>query len=82
MVLRLHRIQMLYNPDELKAMWRDWEIWFAEVDESHTSLAALVFFRSPKPDLSWVTAGGALLDATALIRSTVDITQIAQADLC
>jgi hypothetical protein len=82
MVLRLHRIQMLYQREEMKSMWEDWELWFAEVEESHTSLAVLVFFRSPKANLSWVTAGGALLDATALIRSTVDIPQIPQADLC
>jgi hypothetical protein len=73
---------MLYQREEMKSMWEDWELWFAEVEESHTSLAVLVFFRSPKANLSWVTAGGALLDATALIRSTVDIPQIPQADLC
>ena len=50
----------------LPAIWERWERWFAEVEESHTSFPALVFFRSPQPDQSWVTAAGAVLDAAAL----------------
>ena len=41
----------------------------ADLEETHTSLPALVFFRSPQPDHSWVTAAGAVLDAAALVRS-------------
>ena len=33
--------------DRLEALWRDWETWFVDVTETHTSLPALVFFRSP-----------------------------------
>jgi len=36
---------------------------WSELDESHTSLAALVFFRSRQPDRSWLTA--AILQAGA-----------------
>jgi hypothetical protein len=57
-------------------------VWFADIEESHTSLAALVFFRSPQPDHSWVTAAGAVLDAAAIAASTLDIPRDAQADLC
>ena len=56
----------------LPAIWERWERWFAEVEESHTSFPALVFFRSPQPDQSWVTAAGAVLDAAALFSSTVE----------
>ena len=63
-------------------LWVQWEQWFADIEESHTSLAALVFFRSPQPDHSWVTAAGAILDAAALLRSTLDVPHDAQADLC
>lgn len=50
-----------------------WEHWFAELEESHTSLLPLVFFRSPQPDRSWVTAAGAVLDTAAIFVSVVDI---------
>jgi hypothetical protein len=62
-------------------MWLDWERWFVFVEETHTSLAALTFFRSPQPDRSWLTAAGAVLDAAALANSTLDIPHDAQADL-
>jgi hypothetical protein len=42
----------------------------------------LVFFRSPQPNHSWITAAGAVLDAAALTRSTLDIPHDIQADLC
>ena len=63
-------------------MWQTWEVWFADIEESHTSLAALPFFRSPHPDRSWITAAGAVLDAASLVRSSVNVPADAQADLC
>ncbi len=59
--------------DELTELWRTWEIWFTELEETHTSLAALSFFRSQQPDRSWVTASGAVLDSAAIYLSTLDI---------
>ena len=35
-----------------------WGEWFADIEESHTSQGALVFFRSPLAQRSWVTATG------------------------
>jgi hypothetical protein len=69
MIMRYHRIGWPGGFDEV---WKDWQQWFAELEESHTSMPALVFFRSPQPDRSWVTAAGAVLDAAALVVSTVD----------
>lgn len=63
MIERFYRIRSL---DELDDLWEQWEEWFVELEESHTSLPALVFFRSPQPDHSWVTAAGAVLDGAAL----------------
>ncbi len=63
-------------------MWHTWEAWFADVEESHTSLPALVFFRSPRPEHSWVTASGAVLDTAAITLSAVDVPHDPQADLC
>ena len=79
MIERYHRIHGL---ERLSQVWPTWEAWFAEIEESHTSLPALVFFRSPQPDRSWVTAAGAVLNAAALTASTLDVPRDASADLC
>ncbi|HYT30027.1 MAG TPA: hypothetical protein VEN82_04565, partial [Actinomycetota bacterium] len=63
-------------------VWVQWERWFVDVEESHSSFPALTFFRSPQPDHSWVTAAGAVLDAASLMRSTVDVEADVQADIC
>ena len=54
------------------AQWAAWEQWFVEIEESHTSLPILSFFRSPQPGRSWVTSCGLILDAAALLFSAVD----------
>lgn len=79
MLARFQRINML---DDLASFWEAWEAWFAALVESHTSLAALVFFRSPRPEASWVTACGAVLDGAALKRSVVDLRRDPQEALC
>jgi hypothetical protein len=77
----LERYHRLHRLDKLGEVWTAWETWFADIEESHTSLAALVFFRSPQPQRSWVTAAGAVLDAASLTASTLDIPRDVQADL-
>lgn len=74
---RLQRLPLL--GDEI---WAPWEVWFVDIEESHTSLAALSFFRSPQPHRSWITAAGAVLDAASLILSAVDTPRDTRADLC
>jgi len=78
----LKRFYRVHGLDRLGEQWQVWETWFAEIEESHTSLPALVFFRSPRPDRSWVTAAGAVLDAASLTRAVVDIPPDPRADLC
>ncbi len=58
--------------ETLHELWKEWEEWFVDVDESHTSFPSLAFFRSPHADESWVTAAGAVLDGAALYVSVVD----------
>ncbi len=79
LIARVNRIRGLPFLGEL---WTTWEYWFADVEESHTSLAPLTFFRSPHPDRSWITAAGAVLDAAALAASTLDIPPDPRANLC
>ena len=56
--------------DRLDDLWSQWESWFVDIEETHTSLPALVFFRSPQPDRSWVTAAGAMLDTASFVASS------------
>jgi hypothetical protein len=68
----LVRYQRIEKTAELGELWRQWEVWFADIAESHISFPALAQFRSPQPDKSWVTAGGTVLDAASLWASTVE----------
>jgi hypothetical protein len=79
MITRIHRIG---GWDSLHDLWAQWEIWFVDLEETHTSLAALVFFRSPEPHRSWITAAGAVLDAAAITAAALDIPRDPQTDLC
>jgi hypothetical protein len=78
----LQRYHAINWNDRLPALWAEWEEWFADISETHTSLAVLVFFRSPNPDRSWVTSAGALLDAASLAQSSLAIPWSPEAGLC
>jgi hypothetical protein len=79
MLLRFNRIHGL---EKLSDYWKIWEAWFADVEESHTTLPALVFFRSPRAENSWITAAGTVLDAAAITLSAIEIPYEASAALC
>lgn len=79
LLVRAHLIGPLADLDDL---WVQWQLWFAELEETHTSMALLNFFRSPDPDRSWITAAGAVLDSAALLSSTVDTPRQPMAALC
>ncbi len=79
LILRAHRIRGF---DSLKDLWAAWEVWFAQIEESHTSLFALNLFRSPQPERSWITAAGAVMDGAALIYAAVDIPRNSESQLC
>ena len=85
-VILLSRVNRISQPVEFESrmadLFRDWEMWFATVEESHTSLSALVYFRSPQPQNSWITAAGTILDSAALYASTIDAVNKAEAALC
>ena len=78
MLTRFHAIGQLHR---LTDLWQNWEVWFAEVEESHTTFPALTFFRSPQPDRHWVTAAGTVLDAASLMVSAVDVPRDPEASL-
>src|ERR1700691_2925817 len=68
---------------ELPELFEAWEQWSADVSESHTTYVPLVWFRSPRPLSSWVTAQLAILDAAALYLALLPNARgLIQARLC
>ena len=79
LLTRYTRIGWLERIDE--DIFERWESWFVEIEESHTSQPALVFFRSPHPERSWITAAGCVLDTAAIVASTLDRPHNASCDV-
>jgi hypothetical protein len=79
MLIRAHRTGFA---DRLDPLWQQWELWFVELEETHTSIALLSFFRSPHPGRSWITASGAVLDTAALRLAVLDIEWTPDAATC
>ena len=75
MIRRLDFTGTLYDPEAMREFWVTWQDWFVSIEENHTTLAPMNFFRSPKPDRHWVTAAGAVLDTASIIASSVNIEQ-------
>jgi hypothetical protein len=60
------------DAEELDHIFEEWERWSAAVLESHLAYPILMFFRSTHDHESWVSAIGAILDATTLLLTTVE----------
>jgi len=58
--------------DGLARLLAEWEIWAAELLESHLSYPLLTFFRSQHDNQSWLAALTAILDACALVLSGIE----------
>ncbi len=78
----LRRFYIIHGLDELGPQFALWEQWFADVEETHTSNAALVNFRSPIPTRNWLTSAGAVLDSASFAASTLDRPREPRAELC
>jgi len=78
LLLRRHNISSL---GEMTQTWSEWEDWFVEVEENHTSFPILVFFRSPVPERSWIGSAGLALDSAALYCSVLDVAREPRAQL-
>jgi hypothetical protein len=81
MIRRMDYVSMLDKPDDMRAFWQEWQTWFVQIEENHTTLAPMNFFRSPKPDRHWLISAGALLDCAAIIASCVDVPRARQGGL-
>jgi hypothetical protein len=90
----LRRHGHLSGSDMLTRYLRDWEVWSAQLMESHLSYPVLCYFRSQHDNESWLAAFTAVLDVSALLvaygtdstkwqaRLTFAISRHAIADLC
>lgn len=58
--------------DDLARIFAAWELWCAEVLDSHLAYPLLGYFRSSHDNESWVSALGALLDAATLCITTIE----------
>jgi hypothetical protein len=56
----------------LYRFFAEWEMWIAEILESHVSYPMLALFRSQHPGQSWITALGVVTDAATLTCACVD----------
>ncbi|MBC7448871.1 MAG: hypothetical protein H7330_12515 [Hymenobacteraceae bacterium] len=64
------------------SIWAQWEQWFLDIEESHTSLPVLSVFRAREPGRSWVTAAAVILDTTAIISACTDAAADPHRTLC
>jgi hypothetical protein len=67
--------------DDLSATFRRAEEWIADIMETHLAYPVLSYFRSTHDHQSWVGTIGALLDASTLVITTVDIGSVGQAKM-
>ena len=81
-VAMLRRFQDIDLLDATTELWTQWELWFVDIEESHTSMGSLAQFRSGPHEHSWITASGAVLDAASLMLSAVDVENEPRAALC
>jgi len=63
----LRRHAQFADSEVLTPYLRDWEIWAAQLMESHLSYPVLCYFRSQHDNQSWLAAFAAVLDVSALL---------------
>ena len=59
--------------EDLRSLLRDWEMWCADILESHLSYPILAFYRSQHEQQSWVGALTIILDTCALVLTSIDV---------
>jgi len=70
----------VFGPSRLGELWQTWIGWFVDLTTSGSTLSGELFLRSSRWERSWVCAAGAMLDAAALVDSSVDLTTDPAAD--
>jgi hypothetical protein len=78
----LARHELVGITDTLPDFYASWEMWAAELAESHTTYPVLLLFRSPEPWFSWLVGLIAVLDGAAMHLALAPETASSQARLC
>jgi hypothetical protein len=78
-LLRRHSYKT--GQDALHDLLKDWELWSAELMESHLSYPVLAYFRSQHDNQSWIASLTAILDTCALVMVGVEGACERQAEL-
>jgi len=68
----LRRHQEAQSMPDLHQWLRDWEMWAADLMESHLSYPVLCFFRSQHDNQSWLAALSTVLDVCSLVMVGID----------
>jgi hypothetical protein len=58
--------------EELRLILHDWELWCADILESHLSYPVLAYYRSQHDQQSWLEALTTILDTCALILTGIE----------
>jgi hypothetical protein len=58
--------------EELRLLLHDWEVWCADILESHLSYPILAYYRSQHEQQSWVEALTVILDTCALLLTSME----------
>jgi hypothetical protein len=77
----LRRHSYAGGQEPLRELLKDWELWSAELMESHLSYPVLAYFRSQHDNQSWVASLTAILDTCALLKVGIEGSCERQADL-
>ena len=58
---------------DLPRTFERWQVWAAEVLDSHLAYPVLGYFRSSHDNDSWISSLGAVMDAATLMLTTIDL---------
>jgi hypothetical protein len=67
------------HPEELRTLLHEWEVWCADILESHLSYPILAYYRSQHEQQSWVEALTVILDTCALLLTSLEGAPLAAA---
>jgi hypothetical protein len=60
------------HPEELRTLLHEWEVWCADILESHLSYPILAYYRSQHEQQSWVEALTVILDTCTLLLTSLE----------
>jgi hypothetical protein len=78
-LLRRHNYE--HGQEALRELLKDWELWSAELMESHLSYPVLAYFRSQHDNQSWIASLTAILDTCSLLMVGIEDACEKQAEL-